>query len=386
MALPADQFESKYLSNDLRSFDPYDIWKTEIGLRVKHMFNSSRIAGAFPALVLTLSDNFFNSILRRLYTKQEFPIVRALAAQILINRYSTTNDIRYLRSAENHLTWLQKNISTGYSGACWGLGFRWPAAKDVIYDSNTPHTTHSPYAIEAFHMYNQLVGKPAYEDLIVSSFAFFEKDVQIMYEDEKMMATSYGPLKDRIATNAVSYVMYSYAMLLNYLPEKKDYIVKKILKLYKFIENKQLANGSWHYISDDKNSFIDCFHSCFILKNILKSQKIIDLPDSSEVVNKGYQFICNNFYDEKSGLYKRFAKANKLSFVKFDLYDNAEMLRLTRMMHDTARNTNLGRAIKQLFVERDDIYSTIDWLGIRRNRNTLRWAVMPYLHALSMSE
>ena len=180
--------------------------------------------------------------------------------------------------------------------------------------------------------------------------------------------------------------MYAYSILLSYLPEKQDHIKTKIVKLYKFIENKQLENGSWYYIPDNKDSFIDCFHSCFILKNILKSQKVIDLPGADVIVKKGYEFLCNNFYEEKWGLYKRFAKANKLSLVKFDLYDNAEMLRLTYMLRDKGRQTSLDLAIKRHFIDDTDIYSTIDWLGMKRNRNTLRWAVMPYLHTLSMLE
>ena len=381
-----DRFEGMYLSDDLRSYDPYDIWKTTVGLRIKMTFNSSRLAGAVPALILSLGDSFFNETLRNIYVKQEFPIVRALACQILLNRYAKSGDDSLLKAAENHLAWLYANVSKGYAGTCWGLGFKWPAAENVIYSANTPHTTHSPYALEAFHLHKQIVRHSEYEDFVRRSFEFYEKDVQIMYEDETMMATSYGPMKDRIATNAVSYVMYAYSILLSYLPEKQDHIKTKIVKLYKFIENKQLENGSWYYIPDNKDSFIDCFHSCFILKNILKSQKVIDLPGADVIVKKGYEFLCNNFYEEKWGLYKRFAKANKLSLVKFDLYDNAEMLRLTYMLRDKGRQTSLDLAIKRHFIDDIDIYSTIDWLGMKRNRNTLRWAVMPYLHTLSMLE
>ena len=339
-----------------------------------------------PALILSLGDSFFNETLRNIYVKQEFPIVRALACQILLNRYAKSGDDSLLKAAENHLAWLYANVSKGYAGTCWGLGFKWPAAENVISSANTPHTTHSPYALEAFHLHKQIVRHSEYEDFVRRSFEFYEKDVQIMYEDETMMATSYGPMKDRIATNAVSYVMYAYSILLSYLPEKQDHIKTKIVKLYKFIENKQLENGSWYYIPDNKDSFIDCFHSCFILKNILKSQKVIDLPGADVIVKKGYEFLCNNFYEEKWGLYKRFAKANKLSLVKFDLYDNAEMLRLTYMLRDKGRQTSLDLAIKRHFIDDIDIYSTIDWLGMKRNRNTLRWAVMPYLHTLSMLE
>jgi hypothetical protein len=35
------------------------------------------------------------------------------------------------------------------------------------------------------------------------------------------------------------------------------------------------------------------------------------------------------------------------------------------------------------FCKGRDIYSQIDFMGVRRNRNMLRWAVIPFLYAAS---
>lgn len=88
--IQTEQMIRKYcLSNYLATYDPYDIWKTGIGVSVKKLFNISRLLGAIPALVLTLYDQLINNRLRLGYKKQEYPIVRALAAQILLNEYQT---------------------------------------------------------------------------------------------------------------------------------------------------------------------------------------------------------------------------------------------------------------------------------------------------------
>lgn len=387
MSAPVNNpYESICLSDDLSTFDPYDIWKTGIGLKVKDTFNKNRILGAGPALALTVADQLVNNKLRLGYSKQEYPIVRALAAQILLHTHERTKEKRFLVKAEQHLEWLRENISTGYSGACWGIGFKWPAASNVIYDANTPLATHTPYALEALHLYTKVSGDDKFINLIKSCFQFFEKDLFTMYEDDTMMATSYGPFKDRIVTNAISYVMYSYAILLLYYPDKEKYIVNKIHKLYTFICRKQRPDGSWLYAPDDENSFIDCFHSCFIIKNIIKTEAILKLNKSNEITANAYRYLCEHFYDVKSGLYKRFSLSNKLSLVKFDLYDNSEMLSLMNLMGDLSRLNNLDTAIKRNFTKGNDIYSLIDLLGIKRNKNTLRWAVMPYLYALSTLE
>jgi len=115
----------------------------------------------------------------------------------------------------------------------------------------------------------------------------------------------------------------------------------------------------------------------------LKAGKEIPLKDIDTLVGKGYNYIIDQFINKKFGLYKRFTIKNKLSLTKFDLYDNAEVLNIMKMVGDTERAKSLEAAISNYFIDETKIYSVIDFLGIKRNVNTLRWAVMPYLYSLS---
>ena len=153
--------------------------------------------------------------------------------------------------------------------------------------------------------------------------------------------------------------------------------------MFQFIISVQNEDGSWLYAPHDDNSFIDCFHSCFVLKNIYKSNLIIKLDGSEELVKLGYQFIKNSFYDKNSGLYKRFVKANKSSIIKFDLYDNAELVYLAKLLDDFELVQSLMKSIRSSFIVNDEIYSALDLFGFKRNKNTLRWAVLPYVLAMS---
>lgn len=369
-------------TSDLATFDPYDIWKTSIGQYVKNLFNTSRILGALPGLCLALYDLLLNNRLRVGYRKQEYPIVRSLAAQILLNEYQRTNDKKLLSMAKNHLDWLATNTSVGYSGACWGLGFKWAAHKNIIYDANTPHTTHTPYALEAFHLYTQVSHDKKYIDIIKSCYQYYENDVFKMFEDDNNLAVSYGPFKDRTVINATSYTLFAYSIFLQYFPDKEDFIVSKMIKLFGFVRKNQQKNGAWYYATDE-DSFIDCFHSCIILKNLLKANNMVKIDGIETIVKKGYKYICDHFFNSKYSLYKRFSENNNVSLTKFDLYDNAELLNLANMLNDEKRVKDIISAINKHFIIMNNIYSTIDFVGIRRNKNTLRWAVMPYLYAIS---
>ena len=372
--------------DDLKTFDPYDLWKTAGGFIVKNFYNHHPKLGLVPAALFTLYDVFLNNERRNFYTPQEYPIVRAWAALILLNLYRHNRKASTIDNVVLHLDWLKQNTCHGYSGYCWGLGFKYAVSKDLIYDSNMPLSTMTPYPLEAFVTYTEISKSDAYLDVIRSIYSFFENEIQILEETKEYLVTSYAPLPDRKVVNAVSYSMYSLAILLPYIDEMEHQrLGQKIKKLFAFIVKSQNADGSWFY-SPEGHSFIDCFHSCVVLKNIIKTNRAFPLHDSDQVVAQGYLYLKNNFFVEKVGLFKRFSKSNKPSIVKFDLYDNAEMLNLAILMGDGSLVGELRKAIEKNFCVGEDIYSQIDIMGKKRNKNMLRWAVMPYLYALSLLE
>lgn len=369
--------------DDLRTPDPYDIWKTRPGFLVKDLFNRHRGLGLLPAAVLTLFDTGINNGTRWGYQTQEYPIVRALAALALLNLHEREPSPRLVAAARRHLDWLRAHASPGYSGPCWGIGFRQPISAGLIYPADLPLSTMTPYALEAFVGFHRITGDESVVPVIVGIHDFFSRDLKVMEETDEYLVTSYSAMRDRRVVNAVSYVMYSLSLLLPYLdPGRREAELARLLKLYRYVERSQREDGSWLY-SPDGQSFVDCFHSCIVLKNLEKTRRRVNLPGAGDLIARGYAYVRDNFAAGRSGLYRRFTVANKPSLVRYDLYDNAEMLNLAGLLGDAALVESLAPAIERHFTRGDDIYSQIDFVGIRRNRNHLRWAVMPYLYALS---
>ncbi len=376
------QLIKKYLlTNNLSTYDPYDVWKSNIGMKIKKLYYKNKYIGLLPAATLTLYDFYLNNRLRIGYQKQEYPVVRAQAVLALLNLYKKEKNDDYLKYAKIHIDWLLNNSSSGYSGYCWGTGFEIVISDTLIYDKNVPFSTNTPYILEALFNYYQITNDDEILNVLKSVYQFYEKDLLVLEEDEQLLITSYGPFKDRVVTNAVSYTMFAYSIFYQFM-EDKAYIEKKIRKMYQFILSVQQADGSWFYAPYDKDSFIDCFHTVFVLKNIIKTQKVIQL-DANDTIEKGYSYVQDNFYDSNYQLYKRFSISNKPSMVKFDLYDNAEMLLLAKLKEDTKTIERLEKSILQ-FVDKNNIYSLIDFFGFRKNRDTLRWATMPYILARSL--
>lgn len=370
-------------ADDLTTDDPYDIWKTGVGFFVKDLFNRHRRIGLLPAALLTLFDTFINNNSRWGYQAQEYPVVRALAALALMNLHERQASPQLMTAVRGHLDWLRQHVSGGYSGPCWGIGFRQPISAGLIYAAELPLSTMTPYALEAFVRYHRLAGDDSVVPVIYGIHGFFSRDLKIMEETDEYLVTSYGAMRDRRVVNAVSYVLYSFSLLLPYLAAGDEQEAReRIRKLYRYVARSQRADGSWLY-SPDGQSFVDCFHSCMVLKNLEKARRLVDLPEAEAVIARGYSYVLKNFRVAHSGLFKRFSVANKPSLVRYDLYDNAEILNLAALVGDTALVESLLPVIEKTFVSEDAIFSQVDLLGVRRNRNHLRWAVMPYLYALS---
>lgn len=374
-----------YITPDVQcSFDPYDVWNTEAGQKVKGFFYRNRSIGFIPAGFLTVYDLYFNNKLRVGYRKREYPVVYAFRAMIALQMYRHFSDKKYIQVASKSLEWLGKNFCRGYSGYCWGANMPW-VSKIGRYSENTPYITNTPYILEAIHLYTALSGDHSFLYLINSAFNFVEKDLKILLDDKTFLALSYSPEEEaRIVINANSYAMFCYSLFLSYFKDKSEYIRNKIIRIYSYIKENQRTDGSWLYYADNKSgNFIDCFHSCFILKNLLKVNKIVSLKGCDKSLELGYNYLKSNFWDNKKKLFRRFSLSDKISMVKYDLYDNSEMLGLAHLLKDQQMADTLEFSIKENFVVGKDIYSQIIFPNIKINRNTLRWAVMPYLHSLS---
>jgi hypothetical protein len=380
------ELRERLAGDNLRTHDLYDIWKTPLGIRVKKLFNRNRYIGLGPSAILTIIDLYLNDHFHVGYMRQEYPIARAWAALILLNEHQNKKDQSLLGLAARHLEWLVDNSCTGYSGPCWGLAFDYAVSADFHYDENTPLTTMTPYALEAFVRYQNITGDARFNHVIRGINDFLQQDVPILEETDEYAVTAYSTIADRRVINAVSYVLYSYALMLPFLDNRSRLRCEAMIpKLYTFITRNQQNNGSWYY-SPDGNSFIDCFHSCIVLKNLKKASALTVLKDVDSVIDRGYRYLKDNLFVPKRGLFKRFSVTNKPGLIDFDLYDNAEMLNLSMLLGDHELAESLHNEILRHFVRGRTVYSQIDVLGIRHRPNTLRWAVLPWMYSLSLTE
>jgi hypothetical protein len=373
------------LGPNLATYDPYDLWKTKFGLWLRRLYYRNGLLAAPLVAPFFLLDAYAPRVVRAFINPQEYPTVRAMAVMAALNLYETDPDPKFLGLAEISADWLVANQSPGYHGACWGLNFPW-MTKGGYCPSTTPFITHTPYCVEALFKCFDATGKAAYYDTAVSALDFLEKDMSILWEDAEKMAMGYGPgYERRIVINANSYAMMLYALFSERIPQDGDALVLKAMRLFNFVVSSQKADGSWFYYHEaDKGNFIDCFHSCFVMKNLIKFGKLAGMQ-VMPIVEKGLNYLYENFVDRDYGLARRFSVSANPSLAKFDLYDQAELLNvllLLRRMEDAER---LLEAVMKYFYlpARRNFGYQIDKFGLFNRMSYLRWAVMPMVLVLS---
>lgn len=373
------------LGPDLVTYDPYDLWKTKLGLWLRKLYYVNGKIAIPVVAPFFLLDAYAPRVVRAFISPQEYPTVRAMAALAALNLHEVTSEGRYLELARSSVNWLIDNQSPGYHGACWGLNFPW-MTKAGYYSPTTPFVTHTPYCVEALLKFHDATKDGKSLAVAISSLEFLEDDLKVQFREGSRMALGYGPgYENRVVVNANSYAMMMYALLATRIPRKKGFLLDKAQSIFNFVASCQGEDGSWLYYHDnDKGNFIDCFHSCFILKNLVKYGKSSG-TDVRSMVDKGLNYVVSNFVDSREHLSRRFTRSVNPSLVKYDLYDQAELLNVLLLTGRLPMAEQLlASTIDHFYIPSKGTFgSQIDRFG-RLNRMTyLRWAVMPMVYALS---
>ena len=354
--------------------DPYDLWSSKFGVIVRRQFYDGQNAAKVVALLIAVIDWLAPTFARWafLIKGQKYPIVEA---QKLLSFTNCSND--YINSIVENLEHLQAQNSG------WGLGFDWQS-KNGFYDVTTSFITHTPYVLEALlFSFEKTKSKKSYT-LFLNSSAFLET-LLVMHETETELALSYAPQAEpRIVVNANSYAALTYALHCKFGDKSQsEKNRKKALKILEWVLNQQNLDGSWFYYADhEAGNFIDCFHSCFIVKNLITIRDLLDFENEKLTtgITHGFCFIRDTFYIEEKGLCKKFVTAPYLNFFRWDLYDQAEYVGLLIDLGFITEASDMVQSVKNRFLRNGALHCKIDILGRRWGKNYLRWGIMAFVY------
>ena len=378
---------SKWLkSTNYLSYDQYDFWSTSYGKWAKKIYYKNHKLGIPLVIPIFLLDTFFPSS-RKLFVKpKRFPIADAHLLMGFLNLFKYYNKQEYLDKAKDLYEDLLKQSISGYSGLCWGYPFDWETNRG-LWEKGLPLITSTPYVFEAFLMFYDLTKEQKYLDSAYSIVEFAYNDINETKINDEVSASSYSPIDHSFVNNASAYNGYLHIEAYKRFGDNK--YLEKGKRFLNFLLHTQQQDGSWLYaINNPQDEFIDNFHTCFVLKNLAKANRILNDKNITEAIIKGFQFYKNNlFYDEKTP--KPYAYLKRLNLVKVDLYDYAEGINLGIVL----KNIIPGALNKSILLAKEVLknYSTpkgyfitkINLIGQKNKVPYLRWAQAQLFYALS---
>lgn len=355
----------------MKAYDPYDIWSLPALGEMKNKWTAGQkvsvLAVPLIGVMEILAPNFFRKCLG-----------------VKPHTFAHIAAMRYLSGALPPHEALEIFKVTRVQESAWGLPFAW-FSKNGIYSANTPYVTNTPYVMEALVSLTQVADlQVEAESLFGQTWAFLES-LEVMHSTDTELALSYAPVHEpRKVINANSYAALAYALHAVYGQESIRVIATdRVERLVNWILGQQQAEGNWFYYADDTpGNFIDGFHSCFVIKNLVKIKKLLPQLATSiqPVINKGWKYTRTHLYDSQHNLCRRFSHRSHRDPFRWDLYDQAEYLGL---LVDFGLYDEADEFIKRVelrFCKNGHWYCRIDILGRRWGKDFLRWGIAPYLY------
>jgi hypothetical protein len=326
-----DRFYQWLETNGQTSHDLMDFYGSKLGIFIKHIYYKNKYLGLPLAAAALIQDAFFPRMVALYRRKGREAIGDAHYAMAMMNLFELTGEEKYMKLTRQFLDALIKSSCKGYSGHCWGYTYDWQNT-ECIYPVGTPFITVTPYGFWAFMQHYRLTGDTQSRDIARSVADFAANDLLKHHTPNGTICTSYSPLDSRFVINANTYRAAMLAMAWKEFGEEK-YLREADLNI-EFVLSYQEPDGSWYYEAvGTRDRFIDNFHTCFVLRNLMYYYKENPRKDVLEAIQKGYAFYRKHlFRSDNTPIHFAVQKHNKLR--KYEMYDYAEGILLGCLLDD----------------------------------------------------
>jgi hypothetical protein len=270
------------------------------------------------------------------YVRQRFPIADAHYAMGFARLFRHTGDRRHLDRAVHFLEVLERTACRGASGMGWGYPFDWVVIDRTIHEA-TPLITTLPYVYEAFADVYEIDGQPRWRAIMTSIAEHALRDYRDFDMRNGKAACAYTPMPNDPGgvVNASAYRAFLLTKAARDL-DCPDY-ERAAQPNLRFVLDSQQPDGSWFYAMDGRRTFIDHFHTCFVLKSLVKVDRLTGRGECERAIEAGLGYYAKHLFDAE-GLPRPFAKPPRIIMYRRELYDYAECINLTSLVGERFRH------------------------------------------------
>lgn len=312
------------------SYDFQTFYASEIGRRAKALYYKNRLLGTVAVAPIIFSEAFVPSARRIFWKQQRFPIADAHYAMGFASLAQVLEQDRYYEKAVHFLEILKGTRCAGYNNYCWGYPFNWETIRGTIREG-TPLITTVPYVYEAFRQVWEIDQNEEWLQIMHSIAQHALEDYKDFVTSSNASTCSYTPDPEQSigVINANAYRAFLLTRAAKDLSQ--DRFWKTGERNLNFVLEAQNPDGSWYYANDGKRFFTDHFHTCFVLKALVKIENMTGHQGCTEVIEKGVKYYVDNLFDQ-GGLPKPFSRRPRLTVYRRELYDYAECINLAVLL------------------------------------------------------
>ncbi len=306
------------------SQDHQDFYNSGLGRRAKRLYYDHRLTGKLAVLPMVGAEALFPSTRRWFYPVMRHPIADAHFAMAFATLAEVTGNRSHVNRAIHFLDVLEKTRAPAYERHGWGYPFDWETRNGVI-PARTPLITTLPYCYEAF----AAVANQDADDRWQTTLHSIAEHARLDYRDFETAADAatctYTPLGEPRVVNASAYRSFLLTSAWRDFGHEGYFAIAK--RNLNFVLQCQQPDGSWPYAVDGVRTFVDHFHTCFVLKALVKIDDLRGDGYCRHAIDRGVTFYTTRLFSA-AGLPVPFAKAPRLTVYRHELYDFAECINL----------------------------------------------------------
>lgn len=287
-----DQLFSWCREHDFAGHDPFDALNSRLFQSTP--LAQSRNARFIWTQLVKRSPSDFRTLARVPAERNAKGIALFTLARLANYRRAKTEESQ--KQVHSFLSGLLSMKLDGYSGACWGYNFDWQS-RNFFAPRDTPTIVPTAFAARAL-----IEAAQDFQDLrdeclrtVLSVCGFILRDLPRTVDNESELCFSYAPNSDTRIFNASLLAAEVLASVAKLTGERE--LFEPAERATRYVVNNQRQDGSWSYGADAKQSWIDNFHTAYVLFSL---KRIIEVsPFASEfqqALERGYKYWRNNFF------------------------------------------------------------------------------------------
>jgi hypothetical protein len=271
--------------------DPFDALNS--GAFQRSPFNQSRVARLGWTQLLKRSPLDLRA-LTRVPAEKNAKGIALFALAALANFRRQGND-EAKSEARRLLDDLSRMKIDGYSGAAWGYNFDWQS-RNFFAPKGTPTIVPTAFAAHAFLDAFTTLKDEQYLQLARDACEFILNDLNRTFESPAELCFSYSPLDQTQIFNASLFAAGTLARV-GFLTHKKD-LCDPAFRAARFVTKRQQANGSWTYGTGASQSWIDNFHTAYVLISLNRIMRCSAeaRTEFEPALRRGFEFWRETFF------------------------------------------------------------------------------------------